>query len=294
MSGMQAQASFMKQPIVAVVGGASRGAGRGIALTLGAAGAIVYVAARSVRGGPGPADGAPGTVEDTAEEVVRRGGRGIPVGSDLSNCEQAARLFLRIEEDQGRIDVAVNSVWAGDFMREWSRRFWDLSPHLYPETSGTIAACWYMSVHAARLMAKQRRGLILHVTDNEYHDPHGYHGQILNDLGHEAINRLIAAMARDAKKAGFAVAGLNPGFMRTERVLAHMKDEATKRRFRFDLSESPEYIGRAVAALAADRDGWEKRNGKLLWVAELAKEYGFTDVDGRYIPLFDSSAPLRE
>src|SRR5262249_18136121 len=155
--------------------------------------------------------------------------------------------------------------------------------------SATIAACWYVSVHAARMMEKQGRGLILHVTDNEYDNPHGYHGQILNDLGHEALNRLIAAMARDAKKGGFAIAGLNPGFMRTERVLAHMKDEATKRRFRFDLSESPEYIGRAVAALARDNN-CAKRNGQLLWVAELAQEYGFTDVDGRFIPLFDPKA----
>jgi NAD(P)-dependent dehydrogenase (short-subunit alcohol dehydrogenase family) len=149
-----------------------------------------------------------------------------------------------------------------------------------------------MSVYAARLMAKQKRGLIIHITDNAYGDPHGYRGQILHDLGHEALNRLITGMARNARKHGFTVVGLNPGFMRTERVLAQMKDEATRRRFRFDLSESPEYIGRAVAALAAD-PAQGKRNGQLLWVAELAKEYGFTDTDGRTIPIFDPSAPLR-
>ena len=280
-----------KPSIIAIVGGASRGAARGIALALGDAGATVYVAARSTRGGPKPADNAPGTVEDTAEEVTRRGGLGIPVPCDLADEQQVAALFRLVEDGHGRLDLLANSAWAGDFMSEWSRRYWSLSPHLYPEIAATIATCWYTSVHAARMMAEQRSGLIIHVTDNAYDDPHGYRGQILHDMGHEAVNRLIAAMARDAKKSGFAVVGLNPGFMRMERVLAYMKDEATKRRFRFDLSESPEYIGRAVAALAGDKRA-VRRNGQLLWVAELAKEYGFTDIDGRYIPLFDPKAPV--
>jgi NAD(P)-dependent dehydrogenase (short-subunit alcohol dehydrogenase family) len=141
-------------------------------------------------------------------------------------------------------------------------------------------------------MARQKHGLIVHVTDNAHDDPHGYRGQILHDMGHEGLNRLIDAMSRDAKKGRFAIVGMNPGFMRTERVLMYMKDEATKRRFRFDLSESPEYIGRAVAALAADPKS-VRRNGQLLWACELAKQYGFTDIDGRLIPLFDPKAPLQ-
>jgi NAD(P)-dependent dehydrogenase (short-subunit alcohol dehydrogenase family) len=99
-------------------------------------------------------------------------------------------------------------------------------------------------------------------------------------------------LSREGRKAKIAVVGLNPGFMRTERVLMHMKTEARKKQFRFDLSESPEYIGRAVAALAGDRNVMRK-SGQLLWVADLAKEYGFTDVDGRYIPLFDPKAPAQ-
>lgn len=178
-------------------------------------------------------------------------------------------------------------------MPEWSKKFWELSPALWTETLVTLGACWQASVHAARMMAKNAGGLIVHVTDNPWDDPHGYRGQILHDAGHECVNRLIAAMSADGKKSRIGVVGLNPGFMRTERVLAQMTSDEIKRQFRFDLSESTEYIGRAVAALAADPKVMAK-TGKLLWVCDLAKEYGFTDVDGRYIPRFDPSAPMQE
>jgi len=275
---------------IAVVGGASRGAGRGIALALGEAGATVYIAARTSRQGPKPADNAPGTVEDTADEVTARGGRGIPAVTDLSDPAQTAALFHRIESEHGRLDLLVNSAWAANFMSEWSRRFWNLSPGLWTDTIATLQTYWLTSVHAARMMSRQRSGLILHVTDNQHDDPSAYRGQVLHDVSHEALNRLIRGLAPGARKGGFAIAGLNPGFMRTERVLMAMKDEATKKMFRFDLSESPEYLGRAAAALAADPQAGEK-NGQLLWVADLAAEYGFTDIDGRQIPLFDPLAP---
>jgi NAD(P)-dependent dehydrogenase (short-subunit alcohol dehydrogenase family) len=175
-------------------------------------------------------------------------------------------------------------------MPEWSRKFWDLSAPLWHCTIDTINACWLTSVYAARIMVRQKAGLIIHVTDNLHPDPSAYRGQILWDLGHECLNRLVGAMSRELKKAKVTVVGLNPGFMRTERVLMHMTSDKLKRQFRFDLSESPEYIGRAAAALAADPRVFEK-TGQLLWGAELAKEYGFTDTDGRYIPRFDASAP---
>ncbi|MGC9946920.1 MAG: SDR family NAD(P)-dependent oxidoreductase [Bryobacteraceae bacterium] len=277
---------------IAVVGGASRGAGRGIALALGDAGATVYVAARSSRLGPKPADGAPGTVEDTAEEVRARGGQGIPVRADLGNEEETAALFRRVKEEQGRLDLMVDSAWGANFMPEWSKPFWDLSAGIWRDTASTINAAWLTSVHAARIMVKQRSGLIVHVTDNLHPDPSAYRGQVLWDLGHEFLNRLVADMGRDLEKSQVAVVGLNPGFMRTERVLMHMTTEAIKKQFRFDLSESVEYIGRAAAALAADPEVVGK-TGQLLWAAELAKEYGFTDIDGRAIPLFDPNAPVR-
>ena len=277
---------------IAVVGGASRGAGRGIALALGDAGATVYVAARTSRDGPKPADGAPGTVEDTAEEVCARGGRGIPVRVDLGNEVEAAALFRRVEEEQGRLDLMVDSAWGANFMPEWSKPFWELSAGIWRDTAATINAAWLTSVHAARIMVKQRSGIIVHVTDNLHPDTSAYRGQVLWDLGHEFLNRLVMGMSRELKKSKVAVVGLNPGFMRTERVLMHMTTEAIKKQFRFDLSESVEYVGRAAAALAGDPKVLGK-TGQLLWAAELAKEYGFTDVDGRVIPLFDPKAPVR-
>lgn len=277
---------------VAVVAGASRGAGRGIALALGKAGATVYVAARTSRSGSKPSGGAPGTVEDTAEEVTARGGKGIPVPADLSDEEKVSELFRRVEMEHGRLDVLANSAWAANFMPEWSKPFWNLSGAIWRETMETMSVAWLTSAHAARLMTKQRRGLIVHVTDNLQPDPSAYRGQILHDLGHEFLNRLISGLSKGAKKSKIAVVGLNPGFMRTERVLMHMTTEARKKQFRFDLSETPEYIGRAVAALAADGNVFSK-TGQLLWVHDLAKEYGFTDVDGPYIPRFDPRAPLQ-
>jgi NAD(P)-dependent dehydrogenase (short-subunit alcohol dehydrogenase family) len=277
---------------IAVVGGSSRGAGRGIALALGDAGATVYVAARTSRDGPKPADGAPGAVEDTAEEVCARGGQGIPVRADLGNEEETAALFHRVEEEQGRLDLMVDSAWGANAMAEWSKPFWELSAGIWREASATINAAWLTSVHAARIMAKQRSGVIIHVTDNLHPDTSAYRGQVLWDVGHEFLNRLVMGLSRELQESKVTVVGLNPGFMRTERVLMHMTTEAIKKQFRFDLSESVEYIGRAAAALAADPQALRK-TGQLLWAAELAKEYGFTDVDGRVIPLFDPNAPVQ-
>ncbi len=242
-----------------LVAGGSRGAGRGIALACGEAGATVYVAARSSKNGPAPADGAPGTVEDTAAEVTARGGHGIPVCADLSSEEQVSSLFRRIEQDYGRLNVLANAAWGPNVMAEWSKPFWELSPTMWPETIQTVGVCWLTSVYALRLMAKAKRGLIAHVTDNyPDSDPSEWRGQILHDLGHECINRLVFGMSKYTKKYNVSVVGLNPGFMRTERVLMHMKTDAIKKQFRFDLSETPEYIGRAVVALAGARDGMKK------------------------------------
>lgn len=289
---------------VILVAGGSRGAGRGIALVCGEAGATVYVAARSSQSGPKPPDGAPGTVEDTAAEVTARGGKGIAVRADLSDEQQVAELFRRIEQDHGRLDVLTNSAWGPNVFDDWTKPFWELPPALWKQTLQTVSACWQTSVHAAKLMARtQSGGLIAHVTDNYVvaddfssarldPDPSAWRGQIIHDFGHESINRLILGFSKSAAKHGITVVGLNPGFMRTERVLMHMNTDELKKQFRFDLSESPEYIGRAVAALATAPNLAEK-NGQLLWVADLAKDYGFTDIDGRYIPRFDPSAPMQ-
>ncbi|HXA04621.1 MAG TPA: SDR family NAD(P)-dependent oxidoreductase [Bryobacteraceae bacterium] len=277
---------------IAIVAGSSRGAGRGIALALGEAGATVYVAARTSRKGPKPADGAPGTVEDTAEEVTARGGTGIPIRADLSDEKQVAALFSRVEKDHGRLDLLANSAWSANFMAVWHKHFWELDAAIWHETMETISVYWLTSVHAARIMTRHGGGLIIHVTDNLHPDTSAHRGQILHDLSHEFINRLVMDLSLAAKKSNIAVVGLNPGFMRTERVLMYMNSAARKKQFRFDLSETPEYIGRAAAALAAD-PGALKKTGQLLWACDLAKEYGLTDVDGRYIPRFDPKAPMQ-
>jgi len=277
---------------IAIAAGSSRGAGRGIALVLGEAGATVYVAARTSRHGPKPADNVPGTVEETAEAVTARGGKGIAVPADLSDEPQVEALFRRVRKEQGRLDILAHSAWTADILPAWGKPFWELSPELWRETLATLSTYWLTSVYAARVMTKQRSGLIVHVTDNYPDDPSRWRGQVLHDLGHEGVNRLVYGMAAGLRKTKVTVVGMNPGFMRTERVLRSMKTEKIKRQFRFDLSETPEYIGRAVAALAADRHSIRK-SGQLLWVADLAREYGFTDVDGSYIPRFDPKAPFK-
>src|SRR5690242_20425814 len=190
---------------IAVVAGGSRGAGRGIALALGEAGATVYVSARTSRNGPKPADNAPGTVEDTAEEVTARGGHGIAVRADLSDHQQVAALFQRVEKDHGRLDVVANSAWAANFMPVWSKKFWDLGIDIWRETLETVSVCWLTSAYAAKAMTRQGFGLIVHVTDNDYPDVSMYRGQVLHDIGHECLNRLVTAMSRDTKKLKVAV-----------------------------------------------------------------------------------------
>jgi NAD(P)-dependent dehydrogenase (short-subunit alcohol dehydrogenase family) len=281
---------------VAVVAGASRGAGRGIARALGAAGATVYVLGRTVRGGPRPADGAPGTIEETAEEVTARGGVGIPVRADCTAESGVAAAFERVGREQGRLDVLANAVWGaadgfpapGDWMASWNRPFWEQPLRLWPGMMNAGPYAYFLTgYHAARLMVPAGRGLIVGVTDGIVEGSTGeYGGQLVWDLAHQCINRLLLGMSVEARAHNVAVVTLMPGFMQTERVLMHLTSDELKNMFRFDRSESPEYLGRAVAALAADDQVMEK-TGKIHFVADLAREYGFTDVDGRYIPRFN-------
>ena len=270
---------------VAVVAGASRGAGRGIALALGEAGATVYVLGRTVRGGPKPPDGAPGTIEETAEEVTARGGTGIPVRVDCTVEAEVAAVFERIGREQGKVDVLANAVWGGadafpsfeDWQAAWGRPFWEqpLGQWHSQMTAGAFAY-FLTSYYASPLMAAARHGLIVGVTDGIIDGPPAdeYQGQLIWDLAHHCINRMMKGMAVEAKPHGIAVITLMPGFMRTERVLMHLKTEELKAFFRFDKSESPEYIGRAVAALTADpdvlaktrRNPLRRRPGARVWV----------------------------
>jgi NAD(P)-dependent dehydrogenase (short-subunit alcohol dehydrogenase family) len=276
---------------VAVVAGASRGAGRGIALALGDARMTVYVTGRTRRAGPKPFDDAPGTIDDTAEAVTRRGGRGIPARVDHTVGGQVAALFERVEREQGRLDVLANAVWGGSeqyVRKDWKQRpFWELESAGWQQTmmAGPYAAL-LASGHAARLMAARRRGLIVHVTEPilEKYDRGGPLFWMLWMLGHRGLNRMVEAMRADLKKRNVATVALAPGWMRTERVMMYTSAK-DKKSPRFGKSESTEYVGRAVASLAADPKvlRW---SGKLLFVADLAERYRFRDVDGRRVPNF--------
>lgn len=275
---------------MAVVAGASRGAGRGVALALGDAGATVYVVGRTSRDGPGHAAGVGGTIEDTAEEVDGRGGSGLPVRADCTVEADVAGLFERVERDHGPPDVVANAVWGGSdayasfetWTDGWSRPFWEQGPALW---SGMMSAgpeaYWTVSRHAARLMVEAGRGLIVGLTDGivEGADPEAYGGQLLWDVAHRTIDRLMFGMSVELEPHGVAVVTLMPGFLRTEIVEAFLTTDELRRQFRYDLSESVEYVGRAVVALARDPDVME-RSGEICMVADLADAYGFTDVDG--------------
>ena len=277
---------------VTVVAGASRGAGRGMAVALAETGATIYVSGRTTRDGPKPFDGAPGTIEDTAEEVTRRGGVGIPVRCDHAVESEVAALFERVRGEQGRLDILANGVWGSseESLRIWkgkSAPFWELESNNWKEAMLVGAhAAFLASMHAARLMAPRQRGLIVHVTELAADPGEGAFGmfQLFHTLGHLSINRMAEAMSRDLVKRKIAIVPLAPGFMRTERVLINMQTmtEKQKQAYRFDLSETTEYVGRAVASLAADAKLLQ-RSGKLLYVGDLAKEYGFKDADGKFV-----------
>jgi NAD(P)-dependent dehydrogenase (short-subunit alcohol dehydrogenase family) len=277
---------------IAVVAGASRGCGRGMAVALGEQGATVYVTGRSIRGGPAPVDGISGTIEDTAEEVTRRGGVGIAVQVNHTDAEQVHNLFDRVHSEHARLDILACAVWGGNerFVDPiWKQPFWNLPAEFWDDFMGAgPQAFWLAAREAARRMSEQHSGLIAAISEPMI-DPGNLSGHVQWDLfehlPHYALNRLVAALAPDARKAGITLLGLLPGFMKTERVQVHMQDPALHKIYRYDLAESTEYTGRALAALASDPHVIAK-SGQLIFVGDAAKEYGFTDIDGRSIENF--------
>src|SRR6478752_6470428 len=265
---------------IAVVAGASRGCGRGIAVALGEQAATVYVTGRSVRGGPPPIDGISGTIEETAEEVTRRGGVGIPVPIDHTNAGQSGILFDHVRTEYGRLDILACAVWGGNarFLDPvWKQPFWNLPLEFWDDFMGAgPQAFWIAAGQAAKLMSQQHSGLIAAISEPMI-EPDKLSGNLQWDLfehlPHYALNRLVVSLASDSRKAGFTVLGLLPGFMKTERVQVHMQDKALQKLYRYDLAESPEYTGRAVVALAADPNVIAK-SGQLVFVGDVAKEYG--------------------
>ena len=271
------------QDHVAVVAGATRGAGRGIARMLGAAGATVYCTGRSVQGRPAT-PGRPETLEETAELVTAEGGRGIAVRADHTVESEVEQLFARIRAEAGRLDVLVNDIWGGDALTEWGTPFWELSTAKGLELlERAVHTHIITSRHGVPLMVERDAGLIVEVTDG---DTFGYRGNLFYDLAKNAVIRLAYAMAGDLHAHNVTALVVTPGFLRSEAVLDHFGvtesnwREAIGKDEYFAESETPCFVGRAIAALAADPDV-ARKSGGLHSSWELAKEYGFTDVDGR-------------
>ncbi len=264
---------------VAVVTGASRGAGAAIAAVLGEAGATVYVTGRSTRANPSP-EGIAGTIEDTADEVTARGGTGVSVAVDHSRADDVAALFDRVRHEQNRLDLLVNNAWGGYEHHDYATftaPFWEQPLSRW---EGMFAAgvqpAFIASRYAAPLMIERGSGLIVSTIAWSFGD---FLGNVYYDTAKAAIARMMFGMATELRPHGVAAVALAPGFMRTERVmLAHAQQP-----FPLDGTESPEYLGRAVAALAADA-GVLAKSGETLAVGDLARAYGFTDADGTQPP----------
>ncbi len=267
--------------VVALVTGASRGVGRGIALALGDAGATVYVTGRSERGGPRTED-LPGTVQDTADEVTERGGKGIAVRCDHTVDTDTEALFQRIGADHGRLDVLVNNAWAG-YERGTEVRFdapfWQQPPWRWDLFAGSLRGQFLASRLAVPLMLERGRGLIANIS---FTDGEVYLGQTAYDVTKSASDRMVVGMAYELRRKGIAALAVHPGFVRTERVDAAWEQLGQGPA---QVVHSPEYVGRAIAALAADPDVLDV-TGQRLAVGDLATRYGFTDVDGRQPPPF--------
>ncbi|WP_021598568.1 MULTISPECIES: SDR family oxidoreductase [Actinomadura] len=268
---------------VALVAGGTRGGGRGIAVQLGAAGATVYVTGRS--SGSERSDlGRPETIEETAELVTAAGGTGIPVRVDHSVPDEVRALAGRITAEQdGRLDVLVNSVWGGDPLTDWEHPLWeqdlDRGLRLLRQAVETHVIT---SRFMLPLMVARKRGLVVEVTDG---NTARYRESFFYDLAKSSVIRLAFAQAAELRPHGVAAVAITPGFLRSEHVLEHFGvteenwREAVAKDPHFAYSETPAYLGRAVAALAADPEIMSK-TGRALATWGLYEEYGFTDVDG--------------
>lgn len=269
---------------VAVVAGATRGAGRAIAAMLGAAGATVYGTGRSVKGSPSDI-GRKETIEETAELVTAHGGKGIAVQVDHTVPEQVEALFARVREEQdGRLDILVNDVWGGEKLSEWGTPFWQgsLDKALLMQQRA-VHSHMITSYYAAPLLAARQRGLIIEITDGfDYR----YRGNLPYSLAKISVIHLAEAQAAELRPHGVAAVAVTPGFLRSEEMLDHFKvtednwRDAGEQEPHFLQSETPFFVAKGIAALAADPDLMNK-SGKVFTSWGLSDEYGIVDVDGR-------------
>jgi NAD(P)-dependent dehydrogenase (short-subunit alcohol dehydrogenase family) len=280
---------------VALVAGGTRGAGRGIAVELGAVGATVYVTGRTTRSARSEMD-RPETIEETAELVDRAGGRGIAVRVDHLVPDEVRALVARIEKEQGALHVLVNDVWGATVM-EWNKTVWESDLAIGLSTFHRGVDTHAITSHfALPLLIRKPGGLVVEVNDGtaEYNDGN-YRVSFFYDLAKAAVTRMAFSLGHELAPHGATAVSLTPGWLRSEAMLeafgvteADWRD-ATKRIPHFAISETPAFVGRAVAALARDPDV-SRWNGQSLSSGQLARIYGFTDVDGsqpdawRYVP----------
>ena len=259
---------------VALVTGASRGVGKGIALALGAAGATVYITGRTVNEGetPFPLSGA---ITSTAEEVTRVGGKGIAVRCDHRNDDEVRTVFEQIKSEQGRLDILVNNVWGGyEGFHDGNAfksgpNFWQKPIAFWDENMMGVRASYVASVLAAPLLIEASKGLIINISFGVKNS-----GNPAYAVAKTASDRMVSDFAHELRDHNVSVVALYPGLVRTEGIMLHAAY--------FDMtnSESPEFTGRAVAALASDANKMSK-SGQVLVSAVLAQEYGFVDIDGK-------------
>lgn len=271
---------------VALVAGATRAAGRGIAVELGAAGATVYCTGRTTRAQASEMN-RPETIEETADLVREVGGEGIAVQVDHLDQQQVQALVARIEREQGRLNVLVNDIWGADLLIEWDVSVWRQSLEKGFRMLRLAVDTHVITSHfALPLLIKKPGGLVVEMTDGtaEYNDTH-YRNSLFYDLAKTSIIRMAWALAQELKPHYGTAVSLTPGWLRSEQMLeiygvteANWRD-ATVKQPHFVISESPRYIGRAVAHLAGDPDA-ARWNGQSLSSGQLAKVYGFTDLDG--------------
>ncbi|MFE5170884.1 SDR family oxidoreductase [Streptomyces sp. NPDC056634] len=271
---------------VALVAGATRGAGRGIAVELGAAGATVYVTGRTTRARRSEYD-RPETIEDTADLVTAAGGRGIAVPTDHLDPAQVKALVDRIATEQGRLDVLVNDIWGGENLFAWDTPVWehDLDDGLRL-LSLAVETHAITSHHALPLLLRNPGGLVVEVTDGtaEYNRDN-YRVSFFYDLAKSSVLRMGFALGQELGPRGATALALTPGWLRSEIMLGHFGvteenwRDALEQVPHFAISETPFYVGRAVAALAADPEV-ARWNGQSTSSGALAQAYGFTDVDG--------------
>jgi dehydrogenase/reductase SDR family protein 1 len=260
---------------IALVTGASRGIGKGVALGLGEAGATVYVTARTLETGNAQW---PGTLLETADEVTRLGGRGIAVQCDHADDTQVEAVFKRVVDEQGRLDLLVNNAFATP-VDEWDEvPFWKLPPDLWDRLITVGLRSYYMaSVFAARHMVREQRGLIVNISSS---GARIHFREVPYGVGKAGVEKLTADTAEELRPHGVAVVSLWPPFTKTELVLAERERWGDKLR----LMASPQFSGRAVAALASDPQVMDK-SGRRFVAAVLAEEYGFTDLDSTRPPI---------